>query len=218
MSRSLILTKMETKKSTLSIVLCGLLLLATSCGTKNDPQLLPDPVQKEIITQIFAAGSNASGISKVGPSKTIHSIFKSPASAATSIPFPVSTVDGPNGGTISISGTMDLSITSPEAMSMSMTLSEVFSGYGIIAETKPYTLSGTIQYSGSYTVSAGKATGKFTSNGSLTVVGSGYNKQMAIDLTQTMTETLDSSQGTTSATVTVTGTIGGQSINYTVTQ
>ena len=209
---------METKKSTLSIVLFGLLLLATSCGTKNDPQLLPDPVQKEIITQIFTAGSNASGISKVSPSKTIHSIFKSPASAATSIPFPGSTVDGPNGGTISISGNMDLSITSADAMTMSMTLSEVFSGYGIIAETKPYTMTGTIQYSGNYVVAAGKATGKFSSSGSLTVAGTGYNKQMAIDLTQTVTETLDSSQSTTSTTVTVTGTIGGQAVNYTVTQ
>ncbi len=209
---------METKKSTLSIVLFGLLLLATSCGTKNDPQSLPDPVQKEIITQIFAAGSRTSGLSNVSPSKTIQTLFKSPASAATSIPFPGSTVDGPNGGTVTISGNMDLSIPSAEAMTMSMTLSEVFSGYGIIAETKTYTMTGTIQYGGNYVVASGKATGKFTTNGSLTVVGSGYNKQMAIDLTQTMTANLDSSQNATSTTVTITGTIGGQAVNYTVTQ
>ena len=213
--------KMKTKKSTLSILFCGLLLLATSCGTKNDPaQTTPDAVQKEIITQIFGAGSGASGLSLVSPAKSIatKNLFKSPASAATSIPIPTTTTDGPNGGTLTISGNLDMTSTSADAATMTMTMSEVFSGFGIIAESKTYTMSGTIQYSGNYVISSSKITGKFTTSGSLTVVGSGYNKQMAIDLTETMSATMNSSQQATSTTITVTGTIAGQTINYTVTQ
>jgi len=213
---------MKTKNSTLSILFCGFLMLATSCGSKNDPeaQALPDPIQKEIITQIFGAGESASGLSLVSPSKRIanQTIFKAPALAATSLPIPSFTTDGPNGGTLTISGNMDVDYSNANAYSMTMTMSEVFSAFGIIAETKTYTMSGTIQYTGSYVISSNKATGKFTTTGSLTVVGSGYNKQMSVNLTETTVETLDSSQNVTSTTDTVTGTIGGQLINYTVTQ
>jgi len=213
---------MKTKKSTLSILSCCLILMVTSCGSKNDPsaQQLPDPIQKEIIAQIFGAGSSASGVSMVSPSKTIttQSVFKSPALAATSIPIPSTVTDGPNGGTLTLSGNMDMTSTSADAATLSMTLSEVFAGYGIIADTKTYTLSGTIDYTGNFNISTNKMTGKSTTKGSLTVVGQGYNKQMTFDLTETMTLNVNGTTGTTSTSETITGTIGGQSINYTVTQ
>jgi len=213
---------MKTKKSTLSIISCCLILMVTSCGSKNDPsvQQLPDPIQKEIIAQIFGAGSSASGVSMVSPSKTIttQSVFKSPALAATSIPIPSTVTDGPNGGTLTLSGNMDMTSTSADAATLSMTLSEVFAGYGIIADTKTYTMSGTIDYTGNFNISTNKMTGKSTTKGSLTVVGQGYNKQMTFDLTETMTLNVNGTTGTTSTSETITGTIGGQSINYTVTQ
>jgi len=213
---------MKTKKSTLSILSCCLILMVTSCGSKNDPsaQQLPDPIQKEIIAQIFGAGSSASGVSMVSQSKTIttQSVFKSPALAATSIPIPSTVTDGPNGGTLTLSGNMDMTSTSADAATLSMTLSEVFAGYGIIADTKTYTLSGTIDYTGNFNISTNKMTGKSTTKGSLTVVGQGYNKQMTFDLTETMTLNVNGTTGTTSTSETITGTIGGQSINYTVTQ
>jgi len=213
---------MKTKKSTLSIISCCLILMVTSCGSKNDPsvQQLPDPIQKEIIAQIFGAGSSASGVSMVSQSKTIttQSVFKSPALAATSIPIPSTVTDGPNGGTLTLSGNMDMTSTSADAATLSMTLSEVFAGYGIIADTKTYTLSGTIDYTGNFNISTNKMTGKSTTKGSLTVVGQGYNKQMTFDLTETMTLNVNGTTGTTSTSETITGTIGGQSINYTVTQ
>jgi hypothetical protein len=214
--------KMKTKKSTLTFLFCGFILLATSCGSKNEPasQALPDPVQKEIIAQIFGAGASASGVSMVSPSKTMASqpVFKSPASAATSIPIPSSTTDGQNGGTLTLSGSMDISSNSADAGTISMTMNEVFAGFGILADTKTYTMSGTIQYTGNFIISTNKMTGKFTTNGSLTVVGDGYNKQMAINLTETTSVTVNSTTNTTSTSVTVTGTIAGQSINYTVNQ
>jgi hypothetical protein len=66
---------MKTKKTTLSILLCSFIILATSCGSKNEPaaQTLPDPIQKEIIVQIFGAGASVSGASMVSPSKTMAS-------------------------------------------------------------------------------------------------------------------------------------------------
>lgn len=210
------------KKSTISILLCGFIVLATSCGSKNEPaaQVQPDPIQKEIISQIFGAGTSASGLSLVSPAKTIANkiVFKAPASAGTSIPIPTSTTDGPNGGTLTLSGSMDIAYSSASEGTMSMTMSEVFSSFGIIADTKTYTMSGTIQYTGNFVMSATKTTCKFTTNGSLTVVGPSYNKQMAINLTETMTTTANSTSGTSSSTVTVTGTIAGQAINYTVTE
>ena len=213
---------MKTKKSTLSIISCCLILMVTSCGSKNDPsvQQLPDPIQKEIIAQIFGAGSSASGVSMVSQSKTIttQSVFKSPALAATSIPIPSTVTDGPNGGTLTLSGNMDMTSTSADAATLSMTLSEVFAGYGIIADTKTYTLSGTIDYTGNFNISTTKMTGKSTTKGSLNVVGQGYNKQMTFDLTETMSVTVNSTTGTSITSVTVTGSIAGQSINYTVTQ
>ena len=213
---------MKTKKSTLSIVFGCIIVMATSCGSKNDPsaQKLPDAVQKEIIAQIFGVGIDASGVSMVSPSKTITNqpIFKSPASGAISIPIPTSTTDGPNGGTLTLSGNMDMSSNTAEAGTLSMTMSEVFAGYGIIADTKTYTMSGTILYTGNFIISTNKMTGKFTVKGSLTVVGVGYNKPMAIDLTETMTVNINSATNTSSTSVTVTGTIGGETINYTVTQ
>jgi len=213
---------MKTKKPTLSILLCCFIVLATSCGSKNDPsaQKLPDPIQKEIIVQIFGAGASASGVSMVSPSKTIANqpVFKSPASVATGIAIPTSVTEGPYGGTLTLSGNMDVSSGSTDAGTISMTLSEVFSGYGIIADTKTYTLNGTIQYTGNFVLSTTNMTGKFTTHGSLTVVGQGYNKQMAIDLTETISEKINTTTNTTSTTVTVTGTIAGESINYTVTQ
>ena len=214
--------KMKAKKSTLSILLCCFIVMATSCGSKNEPsaQQLPDAIQKEIIAQIFGAGTSASGVSMVSPSKTIanKSIFKSPATAATSIPIPTSVTDGPNGGTLTLSGSMDLSSGSVDAGTISMTMSEVFAGYGIMADSKTYTLSGTILYTGNFVISTNKMTSKFTTKGSLTVVGMGYNKQMAIDLTETMTVNVNSLTSTSSTSLTVTGTIAGESINYTVTQ
>jgi len=213
---------MKTKKSTLSILSCCFILLVTSCGSKNDPsaQQLPDPIQKEIIAQIFGAGASISGVSMVSPSKNManHPAFKSPALAATSIPIPTTVTDGPNGGTLTLSGNMDMTSTSADAGTISMTLSEVFAGYGIIADTKTYTLSGTIDYTGNFNISTTKMTGKSTTKGSLNVVGQGYNKQMTFDLTETMSVTVNSTTGTTSTSVTVTGSIAGQSINYTVTQ
>ena len=213
---------MKTKKSTLSILSCCFILMVTSCGSKNDPsaQQLPDPIQKEIIAQIFGAGASASGVSMVSSSKTMASqpVFKSPSLAATSIPIPTTVTDGPNGGTISVSGSIDMSTNSADAGTISMTMSEVFAGYGIIADTKTYTMSGTIDYTGNFNISTTKMTGKSTTKGSLTVVGQGYNKQMAIDLTETMTLNVNGTTGTTSNSVNVTGTIAGQSINYTVTQ
>ena len=213
---------MKTKKSTLSILSCCFILLVTSCGSKNDPsaQQLPDPIQKEIIAQIFGAGASISGVSMVSPSKNManHPAFKSPALAATSIPIPTTVTDGPNGGTLTLSGNMDMTSTSADAGTISMTLSEVFAGYGIIADTKTYTLSGTIDYKGNFNISTNKITGKSTTKGSLTVVGQGYNKQMTFDLTETMSVTVNSTTGTTSTSVTVTGSIAGQSINYTVTE
>jgi len=213
---------MKTKKSTLSILSCCFILMVTSCGSKNDPtaQQLPDPVQKEIIAQIFGVGASFSGVSMVSPSKTVvnQPVFKSPASIATSIPIPTTVMDGPDGGTITVSGSMDMSTTSADAGTMSMTLSEVFAGYGIIADTKTYTMSGTIDYIGNFNFSTNKMTGKSTTKGSLTVVGQGYNKQMTFDLTETMTLNVNGTTGTTSTSETITGTIGGQSINYTVTQ
>jgi hypothetical protein len=212
---------MKTKKSTLSILFCGFLILATSCGSKNDPQALPDPIQKEIITQIFAAGSDVSGVSYVRPSKTIANqlIFKSPTSATTTVPIPANTSNGPNGGTITVSGNMDIISASADAgTNMSMTISEVFSSFGIIAQGNTYTMTGTILYTGSLIISPTIISGKFTTNGSLTVVGTGYNKQMAINLTETMSENVNISTGTITTTVTVTGTIDGQTINYTVTK
>jgi len=214
--------KMKAKKSTLSILLCCFIVMATSCGSKNEPsaQQLPDAIQKEIIAQIFGAGTSASGVSMVSPSKTIanKSIFKSPATAATSIPIPTSVTDGPNGGTLTLSGSMDLSSGSVDAGTISMTMSEVFAGYGIMADSKTYTLSGTILYTGNFVISTNKMTSKFTTKGSLTVVGAGYNKQMAIDLIETMTVNVNSTTNTSSTSVTVTGTIAGESINYTVTE
>jgi len=196
--------------------------MVTSCGSKNDPtaQQLPDPVQKEIIAQIFGVGASFSGVSMISPSKTVvnQPVFKSPALAATSIPIPTTVMDGPDGGTITVSGSMDMSTTSADAGTMSMTLSEVFAGYGIIADTKTYTMSGTIDYIGNFNFSTNKMTGKSTTKGSLTVVGQGYNKQMTFDLTETMTLNVNGTTGTTSTSETITGTIGGQSINYTVTQ
>ena len=211
---------MKTKKTTFFIPFCGFLLLATSCGTKNDPQVLPDSIQKEIINQIFGAGSSASGVSLVSPAKTIaiQPFFKAPASTATSIPIPTTTSDGPNGGTLILSGEMDVTATSQDSGTMSMTMSEVFSSFGIIADGNTYTMSGTIQFTGNFVISTNKVTGKFTTDGSLTVAGPNYNKQLAINLTETMSVNLDSSKNATSTTVTVTGTIAGQSINYTVTQ
>ena len=212
---------MKTNKSTLSILLCGFIVTITSCGSKNDPaaQKLPDPIQKEIIAQIFGAGASASGVSTVSPSKTKTNqfLFKSPASGATSIPIPSYTTDGPNGGTLTLSGNMDMTSTT-NAGTISMTMNEVFTGFGIIADTNTYTMSGTIQYTGNFDITTNKVTGKFTTNGTLTVAGTGYNKQMAIDLTETMTETINTTTNTTSTSVTVTGTIAGESINYTVTQ
>jgi len=191
-------------------------------SSKNDPsaQVQPDPIQKEIIAQIFGAGASASGVSMVSPSKTITNqlLFKSTASVATSIPITSSVTDGPNGGTLTLSGNIDISSNSADAGTLSMTMSEVFASFGIIADTKTYTMSGTIQYTGNFVISATKTTGKFTSKGSLTVVGPSYNKQMAIDLTETMIETQNSTTNTASTSVTVTGTIAGESINYTVTQ
>ena len=74
---------MKTKKSTLSILSCCFILMVTSCGSKNDPtaQQLPDPVQKEIIAQIFGVGASFSGVSMISPSKTVvnQPVFKSPA-------------------------------------------------------------------------------------------------------------------------------------------
>ena len=67
-------------------------------------------------------------------------------------------------------------------------------------------------------MSTTKIFGKFTASGSLIIVGPSYNKQMAINLTETMTTNVNSSQITTNTTVTVAGTIGGQAINYTVTE
>ena len=156
----------------------------------------------------------------VSQSKTIttQSVFKSPALAATSIPIPSTVTDGPNGGTLTLSGNMDMTSTSADAATLSMTLSEVFAGYGIIADTKTYTMSGTIDYTGNFNISTNKMTGKSTTKGSLTVVGQGYNKQMTFDLTETMTLNVNGTTGTTSTSETITGTIGGQSINYTVTQ
>ena len=213
---------MKTKKTTLSILLCSFIVLATSCGSKNEPaaQTLPDPVQKEIIAQIFGAGASISGVSMVSPSKNManHPAFKSPALAATSIPIPTTVTDGPNGGTLTLSGNMDMTSTSADAGTISMTLSEVFAGYGIIADTKTYTLSGTIDYTGNFNISTTKMTGKSTTKGSLNVVGQGYNKQMTFDLTETMSVTVNSTTGTSITSVTVTGSIAGQSINYTVTQ
>jgi len=213
---------MKTKKSTLSILSCCFILLVTSCGSKNDrsAQQLPDPIQKEIIAQIFGAGSSISGVSMVSPSKNMANqfAFKSPALAATSIPIPTTVTDGPNGGTLTLSGNMDMTSTSAEAGTISITLSEVFAGYGIIADTKTYTLSGTIDYKGNFNISTNKITGKSTTKGSLTVVGQGYNKQMTFDLTETMSATVNSASGTSSTSVTVTGSIAGQSINYTVTE
>jgi len=87
-----------------------------------------------------------------------------------------------------------------------------------MADSKTYTLSGTILYAGNFVISTNKMTSKFTTKGSLTVFGTGYNKQMAIDLTETMTVNVNSITSTTSTSLTVTGTIGGQSINYTVSQ
>jgi len=113
---------------------------------------------------------------------------------------------------------MDMSSNTAEAGTLSMTLSEVFAGYGIIADTKTYTMSGTILYTGNYVISTTKMTGKFTVKGSLTVVGAGYNKQMAIDLTETMYVIVNGATNTSSTSVTVTGTIAGETINYTVTQ
>jgi len=213
---------MKTKKTMLTIFSCCLILMATSCGSKNDPseQQLPDPIQKEIIAQIFGAGSSISGVSMVSPSKNMANqfAFKSPALAATSIPIPTTVTDGPNGGTLTLSGNMDMTSTSAEAGTISITLSEVFAGYGIIADTKTYTLSGTIDYTGNFNISTTKMTGKSTTKGSLNVVGQGYNKQMTFDLTETMSVTVNSTTGTTSTSVTVTGSIAGQSINYTVNQ
>jgi len=213
---------MKTKKSTLSILSCCFILLVTSCSSKNEPtaQQLPDPIQKEIIAQIFGAGASISGVSMVSPSKNManHPAFKSPALAATSIPIPTTVTDGPNGGTLTLSGNMDMTSTSADAGTISMTLSEVFAGYGIIADTKTYTLSGTIDYTGNFNISTTKMTGKSTTKGSLNVVGQGYNKQMTFDLTETMSVTVNSTTGTTSTSVTVTGSIAGQSINYTVNQ
>jgi len=213
---------MKTKKSTLSILFGCIIVMATSCGSRNDPsaQVQPDPIQKEIIAQIFGAGASASGVSMVSPSKTITNqlLFKSTASVATSIPITSSVTDGPNGGTLTLSGNIDISSNSADAGTLSMTMSEVFASFGIIADTKTYTMSGTIQYTGNFVISATKTTGKFTSKGSLTVVGPSYNKQMAIDLTETMIETQNSTTNTASTSVTVTGTIAGESINYTVTQ
>ena len=156
----------------------------------------------------------------VSPSKNMANqfAFKSPALAATSIPIPTTVTDGPNGGTLTLSGNMDMTSTSADAATLSMTLSEVFAGYGIIADTKTYTLSGTIDYTGNFNISTNKMTGKSTTKGSLTVVGQGYNKQMTFDLTETMTLNVNGTTGTTSTSETITGTIGGQSINYTVTQ
>ena len=209
------------KKSTLSILFCGFIVLTTSCGSKNDPaaQKLPDPIQKEIIAQIFGAGTSASGVSTVSPSKTKTNqpMFKSPASGATSIPIPSTTTDGPNGGTLTLSGNIDMTSTANEG-TMSMTMSEVFAGFGIIADTNTYTMSGTIQYTGNFVITTNKVTGKFTTNGSLTVAGTGYNKQMAIDLTETMVENINTTTNTTSTSVTVNGTIAGEAINYTVSQ
>ena len=212
--------KMKTKKSTLSIIFCGFILLATSCASKNDPQALPDPIQKEIIAQIFGAGTSASGLSMVSPSKTIanQTIFKAPALVGTSIPVPTSTTNGPNGGTLTLSGSMDIASSSADAGTISMTLSEVFSSFGIVVDTKTYTMSGTIQYAGNFVMSTNKMTGKFTTSGTLTVVGPSYNKQMAINLTETMTTTVNSTSGKSSSSVTITGTIAGQTINYTVTE
>jgi len=213
---------MKTKKSTLSILSCCFILLVTSCGSKNDrsAQQLPDPIQKEIIAQIFGAGASISGVSMVSPSKTLANqpVFKSPALAATSFPIPTTVTDGPNGGTITVSGNMDMTSSSADAVTMSITMSEVFAGYGIIADTKTYTMSGTINYTGNFSTSTTKTTGKSTTKGSLTVVGQGYNKQMAFDLTETMTVNVNSTTNATTSSVTVTGTIAGQSINYTVTQ
>jgi len=205
---------MKTKKSTLSILFCCFIVLAaTSCGSKDDPEALPDPIQKEIITQIFGAGSSTSGLALVSPAKTIanQAIFKAPA--ATSVSIPASTEDGPNGGTLTLSGSMDAT-----SSAVSLSLTEVFASYGIIAESKTYTMSGTIQYVGGFTATTTKLTGKLTANGSLTVVGVNYNKQMAVNLTETMSSNLNSSQTATSTTVTVKGTIGGQAINYTTTE
>ena len=158
----------------------------------------------------------------VSPSKTMvnQPVFKSPALAATSIPIPTTVMDGPDGGTITVSCSMDMSTTSADAGTMSMTMSEIFAGYGIIADTKTYTMSGTIDYTGNFNFSTNKMTGKSTTKGSLTVVGQGYNKQMTFDLTETMTlnVNVNGTTGATSTSETVTGTIGGQSINYTVTQ
>jgi hypothetical protein len=213
---------MKTSKLTLSILFCGFIMLATSCGSKNEPaaQVLPDPVQKEIITQIFGAGATASGVSMVSPAKIIanQSIFKAPAQVPTSIPIPSSTIDGPNGGTLTISGNMDVSASSTYESIISMRMSELFTNYGIIADGNTYTMNGTIQYTGNFNISTNKMTGKFTTSGSLTVAGTNYNKQMAINLTETMSVTENASQSTTSTSITMTGTIGGQTINYTVTQ
>ena len=156
----------------------------------------------------------------VSPSKNMANqfAFKSPALAATSIPIPTTVTDGPNGGTLTLSGNMDITSGSTEAGILSMTMSEVFAGYGIIADTKTYTLSGTIDYKGNFNISTNKITGKSTTKGSLTVVGQGYNKQMTFDLTETISVTVNSTTGTSSTSVTVTGSIAGQSINYTVTE
>lgn len=218
---------MKTKQTTLSILFYGILMLVTSCGSKNEPSttVLPDAIQKGIITEIFWAG--ASSIAMVSPSKLIanQNIFKSPASNTRDIQIPRSIITGLNGGTVTLSGTLDESRdTTGNVSTTSMTIDEDFINYGIVADAKNYTIGGTIQCTGSIvstTVgSTSKTTSKLTTIGSLAVAGTGYNKTMAINLVQSSssTVTISGNKPTSSSTVTVTGTIGGQTVNYTITE
>jgi hypothetical protein len=91
-----------------------------------------------------------------------------------------------------------------------MNINEAFKDYGMMIESKNYTITGNIIYKGDMVMNnvAQSITAKSTIGGSLNIAGPSYNK------TTTMQLVIDESIKGNSMTVSVSGSVGGKAVNY----
>lgn len=187
-------------------------LFATSSCKKDDVNVtaLPDPVESAIIEHIFNIGGSSTN--NVGPTLlpgkklTLRSI-------ATNFPINETlnfSQPGETGGTVTVTGTMTGLVSDTGNSTIAMNMTEAFQNFGMMVDGKNYTSTGNILFKGNMVMnnSAQTASASYTIGGSLALAGENYSKTTAMQLV------IEENVKGSSISMSVKGTVGGKTVNY----